>query len=150
MRIPRQGGKFQRKMEGAVAALLTHRNVDEAAQSIGVSSKTLLRWQKEPEFQAAYREARRSAFTQSLARLQQGATAAATTLLRTMIDGNVPASVRLRAAECVMNHATRAMELEDIEARVTELERRDEIAQRTVQEESSNDDSTQETTQSPN
>ena len=150
MRIPRQGGKFQRKMEDAVAALLTHRNVDEAAQSIGVSSKTLLRWQKEPEFQAAYREARRSAFTQSLARLQQGATAAATTLLRTMIDGNVPASVRLRAAECVMNHATRAMELEDIEARVTELERRDEIAQRTVQEESSNDDSTQETTQSPN
>jgi len=48
--------------------------------------------------------------------LQQGATAAATTLLKMMIDGNAPASVRVRAAECVLSHAAKAIELEDIEA----------------------------------
>jgi hypothetical protein len=32
---------------------------------------TLLRWQKEPEFQKAYREARRAAFGQAIARLQE-------------------------------------------------------------------------------
>jgi hypothetical protein len=32
-------------------------------------------------------------------------------------------SVRVRAAECVMNQTTKAIEIEDIEARVSELER---------------------------
>jgi hypothetical protein len=62
------------------------------------------------------------AYSQAVARLQQGATAAATTLLKTMIDPGTPASVRVRAAECVMNHATKAIEIEDIEARVSALE----------------------------
>ena len=122
------GSKFSRKMEEAVAALLTQRNHEEAARAIGVGTATLLRWQKLPEFQKAYRDARRAAFSQSIARLQQGASAAATTLLKTMIDPNTPASVRVRAAECVMNHATKAIEIEDIEARVTELERTAELS----------------------
>jgi hypothetical protein len=82
-----------------------------------------MRWQKEPEFQKAYREARREAFGQSIARLQQGTSAAATTLLKTMIDPNTPASVRVRTAEAIFNHAAKAIEIEDIEVRVSELER---------------------------
>lgn len=39
-----------------------------------------------------------------------------------MIDLNAPASVRVRAAECVMNHATKAIEIQDIDARVSVLE----------------------------
>jgi transposase-like protein len=116
------GAKFGRKKEEAIAALLTQRNIDEAARSIGVASKTLLRWLQVPEFKKAYREARRDAFGQAVARLQQGTTAAATTFLKTMIDPNVPASVRLRAAEAVFNHAAKAIEIEDIEARVAALE----------------------------
>jgi transposase-like protein len=116
------GAKFSRKMEEAVAALLTQRNVEEAARAVGIGPATLLRWLKIPEFQTAYREARRAAFGQAVARLQQGASAAATTLLKTMIDPNTPASVRVRAAESVMNHAMKAIEIEDIEARVAALE----------------------------
>jgi hypothetical protein len=117
------GAKFSRKMEEAVAALLSQRNHEEAARVAGVGVATLLRWQKLPEFQAAYREARRAAFGQSIARLQQGTAAAATTLLKTMIDSNTPASVKVRAAEAIFNHAARAIEIEDIEARVSALER---------------------------
>ena len=40
-----------------------------------------------------------------------------------MADPNVPAAVRLRAAECVFDRAFKGVELEDIEARVAELER---------------------------
>jgi hypothetical protein len=58
-------------MEAAVAALLTQRNQEEAARSVGIGTATLLRWQKLPEFQDAYRQARRQAFSQSVARLQQ-------------------------------------------------------------------------------
>jgi hypothetical protein len=58
-----------------------------------------------------------------VARLQQGATAAATTLLKVMLEQGTPASARIRAAECIMNHSAKAIEIEDIQARVEELER---------------------------
>ena len=122
------GAKLPRKMEEAIAGFLTQRNVEEAAKSIGVSTKTLLRWMKDPAFDAAYRKARRLAFGQAVARLQQGTSAAATTLLKTMIDAGMPASVRVRAAEAIFNHAAKAIEIEDIEARVGDLERAAEAA----------------------
>ncbi len=65
------GEKFGRKQEEAIAALLSQRNIDEAARVAGVGARTLIRWLKLPEFQTAYREARRAAFGQSIARLQQ-------------------------------------------------------------------------------
>ena len=117
------GGKFGRKKEEAIAALLTQRNIEEAAKAAGIGANTLLRWMKVPEFRAAYREARRAAYSQAVAKLQQGTTAAATTLLKVMLDQGTPASVKVRAAECVMTHSAKAIEIEDIEARVAELER---------------------------
>ena len=116
-------GKFGRKQEEAIAALLTQRNVEEAAREAGIGTRTLLRWMQISDFQKAYREARRAAFGQAIARLQQGTSAAATTLLKTMIDPATPASVKVRAAEAIFNHAAKAIEIEDIEARVSELER---------------------------
>jgi hypothetical protein len=78
---------------------------------------------KEPEFDVAYREARRAAFRQSVARLQQASGAAVTTLLKLMVDPTTPPSTRARAADSVLDHSAKAIELEDIEARVVELER---------------------------
>ena len=102
---------------------------DWAARAAGIGTRTLLRWLKLPEFLLAYRDARRAAFGQAIARLQQGASAAATTLLKTMVDPATPASVRVRAAECVMNQATKAIEIEDIEARVAALEKGTQVAE---------------------
>jgi len=110
-------------MEEAVAALLTHRNQEEAARAVGISVATLLRWQKVPEFDIAYRDARRLAFRQSVARLQQASSAAVTTLLKIMVDPLAPHSTRVRAADSVLDHSAKAIEIEDIEARVSELER---------------------------
>ena len=53
---------------------------------------------------------------------RSGTSAAATTLLKTMIDPATPASVRVRAAEAIFNHAAKAIEIEDIEVRVSALE----------------------------
>src|SRR5215469_18717001 len=111
------GSKFARKKEQAIAALLTQRTTEEAARSVGIGSATLLRWLKEPEFMAAYREARRAAVGQSIARLQQATSAAASTLLKLMLDTNAPPSCRIRAADSVLGHAAKAVEMEDIEAR---------------------------------
>jgi transposase-like protein len=77
------GEKFGRKKEEAIAALLSQRNIEEAARTAGIGARTLLRWLKEPEFDKAYREARRDAFRQSISRLQHASGAAVSTLLMT-------------------------------------------------------------------
>ena len=117
-----------RKQEDAIAALLTQRNIEEAAKAAGIGARTLLRWVNLPEFEKAYREARRATVGQAVARLQQGTSPAATTLLKVLIDPATPASVKVRAAEAIFNHAFKAVEIEDIEARVAELERAAEAA----------------------
>jgi len=117
------GTKFPGKMEHAVAALLTARNQEEAAQSVGISLKTLQRWQKEPEFERALCDARMSAFRQSMARLQQASVPAVTTLLRLMVDGGSPATVKARCAYYILDQTRKGIETEDLEKRVAELER---------------------------
>jgi hypothetical protein len=116
------GSKFCRKKEDAIAALLTQRNVEETASAAGIGTRTLIRWLKIPEFQAAYLEARRAAVAQSNARLQQASSAAVSTLLKIMVDGSTPASTRVRAADSVLDHAKQSIEIDDIQVRLTALE----------------------------
>ena len=117
------GTKFGRKKEEAIAALLTQRNLEEAARAIGIGANTLLRWLQVPEFKDAYRKARRDAYSQAMARIQQASGAAVSTLLRVLVDPNTPASSKVRAADSILDHSAKAIEIEDIEARVCELER---------------------------
>jgi transposase-like protein len=116
------GEKLGRKQEEAIAALLSQRNIEEAARAAGVGTRTLIRWLKLPEFGKEYRKARHEAVHQSVARLQQATGAAATIVLKLMTDPNVPAAVKLRAAECVFDRAFKGVELEDIEVRLAALE----------------------------
>jgi hypothetical protein len=51
--------------------------------------------------------------------------------LRLLGDPNTPASVRARVADSIFNHAIKAIEIEDIEVRVTQLEQAAEAAKLT-------------------
>jgi hypothetical protein len=124
------GSKFGRKKEAAVLALLTQPTLEAAARAIGVAPNTLLRWQQDPEFDKAYKKTRRLVFGQGTARLQQASGAAVSTVLKIMVDPASAAATRLRAAEIVLDKAAKAIELEDIEARVAELERAAETKQK--------------------
>ena len=106
-----------------IVALLEHPTQEKAAAALGISTVTLWRSMQKPEFAKAYRKARREAFSQSVARLQQASNAAVGTLLRVMTDREAPAASRVRAADVVLQSSLRGMEMEDIEARVSELER---------------------------
>jgi hypothetical protein len=116
------GSKFGRKKEAAIEALLTQRNVEEAARSAGIGTQTLIRWMKIPEFQAEYQEARRTAVSQTNGRLQGASGAAASTLFKIMVDGNAPAAARVRAADSVLNRANQAIDREDVQVRLAALE----------------------------
>lgn len=122
------GSKLGRKMEAAIAALLSQRNHEEAANAAGVSKRTLNRWLKLPTFQSAYLEARRAAMFQANARLQQASSAAVSALLKVMVDPGTPASVRMRAADCVLARGNQGLENEDLDVRLAALERAAELA----------------------
>ena len=116
------GAKFDRKKEEAIVALLSHRTVEEAANAVGIATRTLLRWLQIPEFRVEYLKARREVISQAVARLQQATGAAGVTILKLMTDSNVPPAVKLRAAEAVFSLALKGVEIEDIDMRVTALE----------------------------
>ena len=117
-----------RKQEDAIIALLSNPRIEDAARVASVGARTLMRWLKEPVFEKAYMKARRTAFRHSLARLQQMSGAAVSTLGKIMVDQASPASTRVRAAECILNQGAKAIEIEDIDVRVSELERAAELA----------------------
>jgi hypothetical protein len=119
-----------RKQEQAIAALMTQRNVDEAAKMAGVSARTLWRWLGTAEFRAAFMTVRRTAFSQATARLQQGGSAAAATLLKIMLDPKEPAAARVRAAQCTLSLGIRAIEIDDLAVRLDELERAAEMTKK--------------------
>jgi hypothetical protein len=119
--------KLGGKQEAAVLALLASRGVEDAARTAGVTPRTLYRWIKEPAFNAAFRAAKRDAYGQAIARLHQMASAAVSTLGKVMVDPATPPATKVRAADSTLNHTAKAIEIEDIEARVTQLERAGEI-----------------------
>jgi hypothetical protein len=114
--------KLKPKQEDAIAALLSNRSVEDAARAVKITPRTLYRWLKEPDFDAAYRQTRRAAFGQCVARLQQASSAAVSVMLKILADASAPASARLRAADMIVAHAAKAIEIEDVEARVSALE----------------------------
>jgi hypothetical protein len=126
--IAGQGAKFSRKKEEAITQLLTQRSVDEAARVTGVGTQTLYRWMRHPQFDAAYQAAKRAAFGQASARLQQASGAAVSTILQILRDPSTSASTRVRAADLALSHGKAAIEA-DIVARLSELGYATETAQ---------------------
>jgi hypothetical protein len=105
-----------------VLALLQQPTLDKAAAAAGISTATAWRRTQDPDFQDQLRKARREAFSQSVGRLQQAGPAAVTTLLRVMADPTTAAASRIRAASQVLEISVRAVELDDLEARIARLE----------------------------
>lgn len=116
------GEKLSRKKEQAVMALITEPTIKAAADKVGITTPTLCKWLKLSEFKAAYREARREAVSVAIAKLQQATTEAVEALRAVMNDPNKPASARVGAARSILELAIKAVEIEDLEIRIEELE----------------------------
>lgn len=111
------------KMERIAQAMFEHGSVQKTAAALDMSEVTVWRWTQKPEFPEAYSEVRREALSRSSSRLLHGANAAAATMMKLMLDPSAPPSVRLHAAERVMQHAEKTYELEDVGPRLTRLEK---------------------------
>ena len=111
------------KQAAAIAALVSEPTMKDAAARAGVVESTLWRWLQLAEFQKAYQEARRETVKHALVKMQSAASQAVDVM--TEIMGNKEASdfARLAAAKSVLEFSVKAVELEDLAARIAELER---------------------------
>jgi hypothetical protein len=116
------GEKISRKQELAIAALLTCRAITDAAHQCGIGEVTLHRWLKDDGFQTAYRAARRAVVQHAVVQVQRATAEAVETLRAVMHDSESPASARVSAAKTILDTAIKAIELEDLEARIVALE----------------------------
>jgi hypothetical protein len=115
------GGQLSGRQERVLLALLDTPSIKAAAAATGVNEKTVRRWLRQPEFQAAYRAARRAVVEETLALLQRiGAKAVAA--LHKNLACEKPA-VEVAAAVAILDRAIRGVELSDLAERVEELER---------------------------
>jgi hypothetical protein len=119
-----------RKTGVAIAALLTCRTIEEAAQRVGVSAVALRRWRSKPAFATQMCHAQQEILQGVVNELRTAGIAAATTLRTIANDEDSPPAARVRASVAIINLLLRAHETEVIEFRLTKLEQRQEARRR--------------------
>src|SRR5262249_47963459 len=107
-----------------LSALLTAPTLTKAAHQAGIGDVTAWRWMKDEGFQDAYRAARREVVQHAITQVQQATGEAVETLCTVMRDAEAPARARVSAARAILETAIKAVELEDLEARIIALEAR--------------------------
>jgi hypothetical protein len=111
------------RQEQSITALLVQGSLQATAAANGINEKTLRRWLREDTaFQTAYREARRAVVQQAIVQVQRATGEAVETLRSVMQDADALASARVSAAKAILETAVKAVEVEDLEARIAALE----------------------------
>lgn len=118
------GGKLPRKQPKAIAALMSCRTIKEAAEKTGVGEATIFRWLQDEDFQKAHRRVKKQLVEQAVSRIQHLTGEAVDTLRKIMLDAKKPPSTRVTAARVILETAIKALEVEDLEARIKTLEDR--------------------------
>jgi hypothetical protein len=116
------GKKLSAAQHRAIEALLENPGVADAALAAGVEPDQLVRWMRDPDFNAALLKAQSAQFMQSMLRLRQGSNAAAVTIVNTMQRGKTPA-IRLKACKSVHRLAMDALAMQQFAADVEQEER---------------------------
>lgn len=114
-------GALERKQARAIGALLSAPTVREAAELAGVSERTLTRWLAEDDFRAALLTAEGEAIDRAARRLI-GLQDQALSVLAGVLCGTDSATVKVRAAQTVLEFTLRLRELRNIESRLAKLE----------------------------
>lgn len=96
--------------EEIIAALLQHSTVRDAAQAIGISTRTIYERMQNGEFRAQYREARAEIVREAVDKTNSKLSAAIDTITEIMLDKETPIRFRLQAAQIVIDRAGKLSE----------------------------------------
>ena len=106
----------------AIAAMLSARDVRDAAKQCGVSERTMHRYLADVNFQAALRQATSDALTQTVRRLSVLSTLAVGVLAKEMSNTRSSPNARIKAACAILSHVLPFTENVDLSERIAALE----------------------------
>lgn len=116
-------GELDSRQQLALGALMLSKTVTEAAESAGVSERSLRRWIAEDRaFREAYHRELRGVMDHAAGRLQHATAGALDALESVMRDGEASASARAAAARTILEFAFRAAEQTHVIERLDALE----------------------------
>jgi hypothetical protein len=115
-------GDLTRNQARGIAALLANRRIDDAAQSVGLNERTLIRWMKEPVFSRALQAAETAAIGFAVRSLISDLRANHETMREIRDDTDLGARVRLSAAQSLDMSLLRWRDLQNSDERITKLE----------------------------
>jgi hypothetical protein len=110
------------RQEKAILALLREPNMDAAAKSAGVTSRTLRRWMRQKEFFRRYKRERSLQMEGVLEALRASAIDAVQVLNSVAHSKKAPASSRVSASKALLEFHFRSHELVVLERRISQLE----------------------------
>jgi hypothetical protein len=111
-----------------INALLTTATVKAAAESLKLNESTVRRALDNPDFQRELRKHCRKLVQGTVARLQEHSAMAGLMLAKLLHSENE--AIKLGAARTILQLAVKGVEVQDLEARIEELERLAQEAQR--------------------
>jgi AcrR family transcriptional regulator len=114
------GEKKSRKLDAFITGLLSRQTVEDAAAA-GISTASAYRWLRDQDVIARLREARRESWGRALAQMQEAGPEAVEALRKTLREAESE-SARVSAARTILELGLRAVEIGDIEERLTKLE----------------------------
>ena len=117
-----ENARLNRNHRRAIVALLQHKTILAASESIGLNERTLRRYLEDPAFRQALTQAESDTIDEAGRRLLSGQDQALDALEDLITEAEKDSDRRL-AAQAWLDFALRWRELKNIEERLTELER---------------------------
>ena len=111
------------QQQSALVALLSCPTYSAASAQSGISPATLWRYMQDETFACRLREARAVVVSQAVLRLQYAASDAVKALHDLVNNAEASGSVRVAAARVIIEQTFRAVELDELRARLNELEK---------------------------
>ena len=116
------GKKLTERQWAVVAALVSGMKQCEAAQAAGVPERTLRDWLRTPPFRQALQQARADLWTDTASFLQTQCREAVQTLRAVMQDEKARGFERVAAARALLEQSRKALEVDDVQLRLAEVE----------------------------
>ena len=113
----------RQRHEKVIAALLATSTREEAAEKLGINSRTIRRYFDDPEFLKLYTEATKGIISNSTQQIQKSLSPAITTLKAIVEDKDANIHARVSAARSLLEYGIRVTEINDIGKRLDALEK---------------------------
>lgn len=114
--------KLKPKQEAFLLALFTERTKEAAIRKADIARNTGYKYLHDPDFKQAYRDMQRMVMQETTQAIQSTSRQAVEVLNDILDDEEATNSDRIRVASIILDNAYKALELDDISARIDSLE----------------------------